>query len=171
MAATDISLPGLIDQANITLSYAKSPLHINSAYFTSSGITYATASIPLQSDLDIVEATLPAKISGSCVTLPLSQSFIKVVDIPYFKPSTMEPSNRQEISDQLIPSPIPVNMIKHAQFIHNLPKADSGTFWINLMDSQQGTLASSLIGCQCFLNSINCLIKGTKVHPGSPQCQ
>ncbi|KAF9441639.1 hypothetical protein P691DRAFT_683293, partial [Macrolepiota fuliginosa MF-IS2] len=34
-----------------------------------------------------------------------------------------------------------------------------------------GTLASSLIGRQYFLNSIDCLIKGAKAHTGSPQCQ
>ncbi|KAF9442388.1 hypothetical protein P691DRAFT_681597, partial [Macrolepiota fuliginosa MF-IS2] len=72
-------------------------------------------------------------------------SFIKIMDIPYFKPSTTEPPNGQKISNQLIPSPIPVNMIKHAWFVHNSPKADSGMFWIDLVDSQRGTLTSSLI--------------------------
>ncbi|KAF9439500.1 Gag-like protein [Macrolepiota fuliginosa MF-IS2] len=62
-------------------------------------------------------------------------------------------------------------MIEHAWFVCNSPKADSGTFWIDLVDLQQGTLASSLISRQCFLNSIDCLIKGAKVHTGSPQCQ
>ncbi|KAF9440093.1 hypothetical protein P691DRAFT_768280 [Macrolepiota fuliginosa MF-IS2] len=69
---------------------------------------------------------LPARIAGSWATLPSSQSFIKIVDIPYFKPGTTEPPNGQEIGDQLIPSPILVNMIKHMQFIHNSPKANSG---------------------------------------------
>ncbi|KAF9449573.1 hypothetical protein P691DRAFT_758920 [Macrolepiota fuliginosa MF-IS2] len=59
---------------------------------------------------------LPVKISGACVTLPTSQFFIKIINIPYFKPSTTEPPNGQEISDQLISSPIPTNLIKHAQF-------------------------------------------------------
>ncbi|KAF9439985.1 hypothetical protein P691DRAFT_689109, partial [Macrolepiota fuliginosa MF-IS2] len=63
-------------------------------------------------------------------------SFIKIVDIPYFKPGTTEPPNRQEIGDQLIPSPILVNMIEHTQFIRNSSKADSRTFWIDLVDSQ-----------------------------------
>ncbi|KAF9440144.1 hypothetical protein P691DRAFT_688606, partial [Macrolepiota fuliginosa MF-IS2] len=44
-------------------------------------------------------------------------------------------------------------------------------FWINLVDLQQDTLTSSLIRRQCFLNGINCLIKGAKAHTGSPQCQ
>ncbi|KAF9441823.1 hypothetical protein P691DRAFT_790607, partial [Macrolepiota fuliginosa MF-IS2] len=144
---TGISLPELIQQANNSLSHASSPLHINSACFTNSGITCATASVPTQLDLNIIEAMLPAKITGSWATLPSSQSFIKIIDIPYFKPSTMELPNGQEIGNQLIPSPILVDMIKHVQFVHNSPKADSGTFWIDLVDSQQGTLASSLIGC------------------------
>ncbi|KAF9440161.1 hypothetical protein P691DRAFT_768190 [Macrolepiota fuliginosa MF-IS2] len=143
---TGISLLELVQQANNSLSHARSPLHIDSACFTNSGIMCATASVPTQLDLNIIEAMLPAKIARSWATLPLLQSFIKIINIPYFKPSTMEPPNRQEIGDQLIPSPILVNMIEHIQFIHNSPKADSGTFWIDLVDLQQGTLASSLIG-------------------------
>ncbi|KAF9440237.1 hypothetical protein P691DRAFT_782912 [Macrolepiota fuliginosa MF-IS2] len=170
-AAAGVSLPGLINQANSTLSCAKSPLHINSAHFTNSGIMCTTATVPSQLDLEIIKAMLPPKISGSQVLLPMLQSFIKIVDIPYFIPGTTAPPNRQEISDQLIPSPIPVNKIEHAWFICNFPKADPGTFWIDLMDTQRGTLASSLIRQQCFLNGVNCLIKGTKAHTGSPQCQ
>ncbi|KAF9440128.1 hypothetical protein P691DRAFT_768228 [Macrolepiota fuliginosa MF-IS2] len=169
--SSGISLPDPANKANTTLLCVKSPLHINSTHFTSSGITCTTASVLTQSDLDIIEATLPTKLAGSCITLPTSQSFIKIVDIPYFKPGTTKPPNRQEIGNQKIPSPILVNMIEHAQFVCNSPKADSSTFWINLMDSQQGTLASSLIRCWCFLNGIDCLIQSAKAHTSSPQCQ
>ncbi|KAF9441438.1 hypothetical protein P691DRAFT_766285 [Macrolepiota fuliginosa MF-IS2] len=103
---------------------------------SSNGITCTTATVPSQSDLEIVKAMLPPKISGSQVLLPMSRSFIKIVDIPYFIPGTMAPPNGQEIGNQLIPSPIPVNKIKHVWFVRNSPKADSGTFWINLMDTQ-----------------------------------
>ncbi|KAF9440881.1 hypothetical protein P691DRAFT_767094 [Macrolepiota fuliginosa MF-IS2] len=179
-AASMSSKPGPPSRPSFAKAMAKtlcpnappfSSLHIDSARLTNSGITCTTASVPIQLDLDIVEATLPPKIAGSWASLPSSRSFIKIVDIPYFKPGTTEPPNRQEISNQLIPSPIPVNMIKHMWFICNSPKADSGTFWIDLMDSQQGTLTSSLISRRCFLNGIDCLIKGAKAHTGSPQCQ
>ncbi|KAF9441638.1 hypothetical protein P691DRAFT_766047 [Macrolepiota fuliginosa MF-IS2] len=134
-SAAGISLPDLINWANSALSCAKSPLHIDSACLTNGGITCATASIPTQLDLNIIEATLPPKIARSQVSLPSSQSFIKIMDIPYFKPSTVEPPNGQEIGNQLIPSPILVNMIEHTWFVCNSPKADSGTFWIDLVDS------------------------------------
>ncbi|KAF9441491.1 hypothetical protein P691DRAFT_791252 [Macrolepiota fuliginosa MF-IS2] len=124
-SAAGISFPDLVNQANIALTCAKSPLHIDSAQFTSGGIMCATASVPTQSDLDIIEATLPPKIARSWI-----------VDILYFKPSTTELPNGQEIGNQLNPSPILVNIIKHMWFVHNSPKADSGTFWIGLMDSQ-----------------------------------
>ncbi|KAF9439798.1 hypothetical protein P691DRAFT_830812, partial [Macrolepiota fuliginosa MF-IS2] len=119
------------------------------------GIMCTTATVPNQSDLEIIKATLPPKISGSQVLLPMLQSFIKIVDIPYFIPGTMVPPNGQEISNQLILSPILVDKIEHVWFVCNSPKANSGTFWIDLVDTQQGTLASSLISQQCFLSSIN----------------
>ncbi|KAF9440150.1 hypothetical protein P691DRAFT_783194 [Macrolepiota fuliginosa MF-IS2] len=71
-SAAGVSLPNLINQANSALSRTKSSLHINSAQFTNSGIMCATASVPIQSDLNIVEATLPPKIAGSWASLPYS---------------------------------------------------------------------------------------------------
>ncbi|KAF9440109.1 hypothetical protein P691DRAFT_768252 [Macrolepiota fuliginosa MF-IS2] len=65
LAVAGISLPGLIDQANTALSHVRSSLHIDSVCLANSGITCATISVPTQSDLDIVEAMLPPKISGS----------------------------------------------------------------------------------------------------------
>ncbi|KAF9439884.1 hypothetical protein P691DRAFT_634185, partial [Macrolepiota fuliginosa MF-IS2] len=54
--------------------------------------------------------------------------------------------------------------------IHNSPKANSATIWINLSDSQQGTQASQLISCCLFINGAEALIKGAKAHTGTPQC-
>ncbi|KAF9442893.1 hypothetical protein P691DRAFT_764785 [Macrolepiota fuliginosa MF-IS2] len=78
----------------------------------------------------------PAAAMSSKPGPPPRPSFAEIIGIPYFKPRTTEPPNDQEIGDQLISSPIPTDLIEHAQFMCNLPKADSGTFWIDFMDSQ-----------------------------------
>ncbi|KAF9439895.1 hypothetical protein P691DRAFT_768639 [Macrolepiota fuliginosa MF-IS2] len=81
---------------------------------------------------------IPAAPISSKPGPPSRPSFAEaaIVDIPYFKPGTTEPPNKQEIGDQLIPSSIPVKSIEHAQFVHKDPKADSRTFWIDLVDLQ-----------------------------------
>ncbi|KAF9440344.1 hypothetical protein P691DRAFT_767888 [Macrolepiota fuliginosa MF-IS2] len=104
------------------------------------------------------------------LTSPASQSFIKIVDVPYFKISSTDPFTSMEVNAQLQHSIIPSDFVVHWHYICNSPKADSTTIWIDLSDLQQGSCASSLIGCSLFLNGGTVIIKGTKAHTETPQC-
>ncbi|KAF9442877.1 hypothetical protein P691DRAFT_639524, partial [Macrolepiota fuliginosa MF-IS2] len=100
-----------------------------------------------------------------------SQSFIKIVDVPFFKSSTMDPFTSTEVDAQLQCSIIPANFVVHWHYICNSPKANSTTIWIDLSNSQQGSRASTLIGHSLFINGGMVTIKGAKVHTGTPQRQ
>ncbi|KAF9439757.1 hypothetical protein P691DRAFT_637990, partial [Macrolepiota fuliginosa MF-IS2] len=102
---------------------------------------------------------------------PASRSFIKIVDVPFFKPGTTEPIPSTEVDAQLQHSVIPSDYIVHWRFVWNSPKAKFATMWIDLSNSQRGTRASQLIGHHLFLNEAEVLIKGVKAHTGMPQCQ
>ncbi|KAF9439944.1 hypothetical protein P691DRAFT_784181 [Macrolepiota fuliginosa MF-IS2] len=121
------SLPTLVTMANRALAQAKSTLKVDSACLSPRGITCATATVPSTSDLDIVEATLSGGLLRACVTIPASQSFIKIVDIPFFKSSTTDPFTSAEVDAQLQCSIIPANFIANHQLItgccHSNPKA------------------------------------------------
>ncbi|KAF9440407.1 hypothetical protein P691DRAFT_687776, partial [Macrolepiota fuliginosa MF-IS2] len=100
-----------------------------------------------------------------------SWSFIKILDIPYFKHGTTTAPTGKELAFQLNASSINHDFIEHMRFIHNSPKANTSTLWINLLNSQCGIWAASVIRQHLFLNGGDCIIKGTKVHTSSPQCQ
>ncbi|KAF9439943.1 hypothetical protein P691DRAFT_784182 [Macrolepiota fuliginosa MF-IS2] len=82
-----------------------------------------------------------------------------------------EPFPNTELNAQLEHSIIPSDYVVRWCFVWNSPKAKFATVWINLLDSQQGTHASQLIGCHLFLNNAEVLIKGVKAHTSTPQCQ
>ncbi|KAF9440408.1 hypothetical protein P691DRAFT_687774 [Macrolepiota fuliginosa MF-IS2] len=162
------ALPQLV---NRSLACTKSTLKVDSVHISPCGLTFATASIPSTSDLDTLEATFSAKLPGAQVSIPALQSFIKIMDVPYFKSSTTEPFLITELNAQLKHSIIPPDFIVHLHFTCNSPKADSATIWIDLSDLQRGTRASQLISHCLFLNNVEVLIKGAKAHTGMPQCQ
>ncbi|KAF9442630.1 hypothetical protein P691DRAFT_627378, partial [Macrolepiota fuliginosa MF-IS2] len=100
-----------------------------------------------------------------------SWSFIKIVDVPYFKSGSTDPFTSAEVDAQLQRSIIPSDFVVHWRYVRNSPKADSATVWIDLSDSQRGSRASTLIGCTLFLNGGTVTIRGAKAHTGTPQCQ
>ncbi|KAF9440013.1 hypothetical protein P691DRAFT_768438 [Macrolepiota fuliginosa MF-IS2] len=97
----DTSLPSMVKMANTSLACAKSALWVDSACFSPRSIMCATASIPSTLDLDIIKAMLSGRLLGACVCIPASQSFIKVVDVPFFKPGTTKPIPSAEVGAQL----------------------------------------------------------------------
>ncbi|KAF9440064.1 hypothetical protein P691DRAFT_768345 [Macrolepiota fuliginosa MF-IS2] len=144
---SDTSLPSLVNTANCTLTHARSSLKVNSAHFSPHGITCVTASVPSTSDLNIIEATLSGGLLRVHVSIPVSRSFIKIIDVPFFKAGTTTPFSNAEVDAQLQHSIIPSNFIVHWCYIWNSPKADSATIWnspkansatiwINLANSQ-----------------------------------
>ncbi|KAF9439818.1 hypothetical protein P691DRAFT_784787 [Macrolepiota fuliginosa MF-IS2] len=133
---SDTSLSTMVITANRAVMQAKSTLKVDSACLSPCGITCATATIPSTSDLNIIEATLSGGLTGACVSIPASRSFIKIVDIPFFKSGTMDPFSSTEVDAQLQCSIIPSDFVVHWCYVQNSPKADSATIWIDLSDSQ-----------------------------------
>ncbi|KAF9441042.1 hypothetical protein P691DRAFT_766842 [Macrolepiota fuliginosa MF-IS2] len=107
------------------------------------------STVPSTSDLDIIKATLSGGLIGACVCIPASQSFIKIVDVPFYKPGTTEPFTSAEVDTQLQRSIIPSDYVVYWHYICNSPKADSATIWINLAEA---------------------LIKGAKAHTVATRC-
>ncbi|KAF9445431.1 hypothetical protein P691DRAFT_762491 [Macrolepiota fuliginosa MF-IS2] len=133
---SDTSLPTLVIMANRALAQAKSTLKVDSACISPHGITCATATIPSTLDLNIIEATLSGRLLRACVTIPVSRSFIKIMDVPFFKSRTTDPFSSAEVDTQLQHSIIPSDFVVHWCYVQNSPKADSATIWIDLSNSQ-----------------------------------
>ncbi|KAF9439612.1 hypothetical protein P691DRAFT_785757, partial [Macrolepiota fuliginosa MF-IS2] len=109
----DTSLPSMVKLANNALARAKSHLQVDSACFSPHGIMCATAIVPSTSDLNIIEASLSGGLLGVRICIPASRSFIKIVDVPFFKPGMTEPIPSTEVGAQLQHSIIPSDYVVH----------------------------------------------------------
>ncbi|KAF9442397.1 hypothetical protein P691DRAFT_789526 [Macrolepiota fuliginosa MF-IS2] len=98
----DTFLPTLVTTANRALVWAKSILKVDLACFSPCGITCATAIIPSTSNLNIIEATLSSRLLGVHVSILASQSFIKIIDVPYFKIGTTDPFTKTHIYYKMV---------------------------------------------------------------------
>ncbi|KAF9442421.1 hypothetical protein P691DRAFT_789474 [Macrolepiota fuliginosa MF-IS2] len=132
----DTSLPSMVKTANNALACTKSTLWVDLACFSPCGIMCATANVPSTSDLNIIKATLTGRLLRVRICIPASRSFIKIMDVPFFKPGMTEPIPSAEVGTQLQHSNIPSNYIMHWHFVQNSPKAKFTTMWIDLSDSQ-----------------------------------
>jgi hypothetical protein len=82
-------IPTLIAASNHTL--ANSNLQVESAHFMYKGIALSTNAVASVSDLDMVSVAISHALGRSTPTLaylPPSQSYLKIVDVPYFVPGT-----------------------------------------------------------------------------------
>ncbi|KAF9440248.1 hypothetical protein P691DRAFT_782865 [Macrolepiota fuliginosa MF-IS2] len=121
------SLPSLVKSANTALVHTKSTLWVDLAHFTPCSITHATVHIPTTANLNIIKASISSVLPGASISIPVSRSFIKIIDVPFFKPSTTKPLPSTEVGTQLQHSIIPSNYIVHWHFIQNSPKAEFAT--------------------------------------------
>ncbi|KXN86100.1 hypothetical protein AN958_10502 [Leucoagaricus sp. SymC.cos] len=79
--------PALVGAANCSLS--KSDLQVDSCHFAYGGISLLTSRVASQGKIDLVKAGVSHLLSlaegGVEAALPHSQSYLKVMDIPFFK--------------------------------------------------------------------------------------
>ncbi|KAF9441785.1 hypothetical protein P691DRAFT_765889 [Macrolepiota fuliginosa MF-IS2] len=129
-------LPLLVIAANKALAHTKSTLKVDSACPSPCGLTFAIASVPSTTDLDIIEVALSTELPRAQISIPVSQSFIKIMDVPFFKASSTIPLPSTKLNAQLKHFIIPSAYIVHAYFVRNSPKSEFATMWINLSDSQ-----------------------------------
>ncbi|KAF9441573.1 hypothetical protein P691DRAFT_791117 [Macrolepiota fuliginosa MF-IS2] len=133
---SDTSLPSLVNMANHALTHARSTLKVDSAHISPHGITCVTVAVPSTSDLNIIKATLSGGLLRAYISIPVSRSFIKIIDVPFFKDGTTTPFSNTEVDTQLQRSIIPSDYVVHWCYVWNSPKADSATVWVDLADSQ-----------------------------------
>jgi hypothetical protein len=102
------------------------------------------------SDLDLVSVAISHTLDRSSPTqasLPRSQSYLKIVDVPYFVPDTTFPVKPAYILEVMcaLPMTTSFDLVGTPQVMRNSPSANTATVWFNLWDSQLGANAKALI--------------------------
>jgi hypothetical protein len=115
------------------------------------------------------KSLVPSK--PTTTSLPTSQSYLKIDDVPYFKGST--PITSTEIYDIMGLSHMvsSFSLANTPCVMQNSHKSDTATMWFNIADSQLGASAKCLISSTLQIGPGSCYIRAAHTHPGTPLCQ
>jgi len=64
-----------------------------------------------------------------------------------------------------------VTLASKSHIIKASPKLDMAVVWLDIWDSQSGSLAKNIINCRFNIRRFIATIKGTNMNPGVPQCK
>jgi hypothetical protein len=113
--------------------------------------------------------TLPVPAAAS---LPTSQSYLKIVDVPYFV-GTDTPLTSPFIKEAMGKSHLAslFTLANSPRVMQNSWKSDTATVWFDILNSQSGATTKHLVGSSFQFRSLSCFIHAAKAHPGTPLCQ
>ncbi|CAA7263235.1 unnamed protein product [Cyclocybe aegerita] len=128
------------------------------------GLSLVTPAVASPSDLDIlrnfIHESLPTGTPFE-VALPLSTSFIKILDVPYFDPKGLKIT--QEALEKALHTSVHAEVFA---YLSTKPRIDRNSahstlcmVYCNIWDSQQGTHAKKALGQLIFLAGRSCAIR------------
>ncbi|KXN87984.1 hypothetical protein AN958_07803 [Leucoagaricus sp. SymC.cos] len=140
--------PALVGAANRSLS--KSDLQVDSCHFAYGGISLLTSRVTSQAEIDLVSSSVQHLLSlteGRVeASLPKSRSYLKIMDIPFFKADGDQVTSADVRAvmgkSHLAPS---FTLVNSPQVMCNFCHADTATVWFDVLDLQSGTTAKRLI--------------------------
>jgi hypothetical protein len=166
-------LPAIVSLANCALS--KSNLWVNSCYAAYGGLTLLTNCIASQSEIDLIGSAVMQMLTlpmPAIAALPTSQSYLKIVDVPYFV-GTNNPLTSPFIKEAMGKSHLAslFTLANSPRVMQNSWKSDTATVWFNILNSQLGATAKHLVGSSFQFGSLSCFIHAARAHPSTPLCQ
>jgi hypothetical protein len=169
------TFPTLVGTINCALG-KKSSLWVQSIHHAYGGLSLLTNNIATLPELgQVADAVKTGLGQDSLVlaSLPHSQSYLKVVDIPIFKPGSSEKINSAFAHKVMLESPVGhlISFASSPRIMHNTCHSDTTTMWFNVVDSQSGASAKAFINSLIQFSPASCLICGTRANPGTPLCQ
>ncbi|KXN82215.1 hypothetical protein AN958_02593 [Leucoagaricus sp. SymC.cos] len=145
---SSFQFPAIVGSANRSLG--KGDLRVDSCHFAYGGISLLTSRIASQAEIDLVSSSVQRLLSlakgGVEASLSKSQSYLKIVDVPFFKVD----------GDQVTSADVRIVMGKShlassftlansPRVMRNSRRANTATMWFDVLDSQSGATAKCLI--------------------------
>ena len=165
-----------ITNINKCLRNSKSDIVADFIQSTNNGIIITTSKPANDLNLAIIEKYLKSiqnidsdLIESSC--LPKSKSYMKIIGLLY------------KINQDIISSDFIEGVLKETHLFKGImlaskpciikasPKSDMAVVWVDIWDSQSGSLAKNIINCCFNIGRFIATIKGTNMNPGVPQCK
>ncbi|CAA7263692.1 unnamed protein product [Cyclocybe aegerita] len=162
--------------ANGYLRDGRSMLKVTSIVCAYDGLSLVTPAVASPSDLDVLRNFICESLPKGTpfeVALPLSTSFIKILDVPYFDPKGLKIT--QEALEKALRTSVHAEVFAYLstkpRIDRNSAHSTSCTVYCNVWDSQQGTRAKKALGQPIFLAGQSCAIRPAARHTGVPLCQ
>ncbi|KAF9439604.1 hypothetical protein P691DRAFT_690255 [Macrolepiota fuliginosa MF-IS2] len=154
------------------------------------GWILVTTTVASQANLEVIRlgfkaASPPGTKFYPC--LPQSKSYLKVIDIPFFKTLPYASVNAKGVTEHhpatyivegdvraaFAQSPLAphLNLVDKPRIVRTSRASDMCTTWFKIWDSQQGTSAQYLVGCTIMVNGVGSPIYAAKVNQGKSLCQ
>ncbi|KXN91787.1 hypothetical protein AN958_12062 [Leucoagaricus sp. SymC.cos] len=148
---SSLQFPALVGTANCSLS--KSDLWVDSCHFTYRGISLLTSCVASQGEIDLMKAGVSRLLSlaegGVEAALPCSWSYLKVMDVPFFK------ADGQQVTADDVWAVMGRSHMASLFTLANSPQvmcnshcANTATMWFELMESikYEGAINPSVDG-------------------------
>ncbi|KXN84951.1 1,2-dihydroxy-3-keto-5-methylthiopentene dioxygenase 1, partial [Leucoagaricus sp. SymC.cos] len=136
----------------------------------------SSSQFPALGEIDLVKAGVTRLLSltegGVEAALPHSWSYLKVVDVSFFK------ADGQQVTVDDVWAVMGKSHMASLFTLANSPQvmcnsrcADTATVWFDVLDSQSGTTAKHLIGSSFQFGPASCFVHAARSHSGVPLCQ
>jgi len=165
-----------IANVNKCLKNSKSDIIADFIQCTNNGIIITTNKPTNDLNLSTIEKYLkniqnvdPDSIKSP--RLPKSKSYMKIIGLPYkFNQNIISPDFTKGIlkKTHLFNG---VMLASKPCIIKASPKSDMAVVWLDIWDSQSGSLAKNIINRRFNIGRFIATIKGTNMNPGVPQCK
>ena len=165
-----------ITNINKCLRNSKSDIVADFIRSTNNGIIITTSKLANDLNLATIENYLKnmQNVNSSSIEssrLPKSKLYMKIIGLPY-------KINQEVISPNFIEGVLKkthlfngVMLASKPHVIKASPKSDMAVVWVDIWDSQSGSLAKNIIN-RCFnIGRFIATVKGTNMNPGVPQCK
>ena len=165
-----------ITNINKCLRNAKSDIVADFIRITNNGIVITTSKLANDLKLTTIENYLKSiqNIDSNSIEsprLPKSKSYMKIIGLPY-------KINQDALSPDFIEGVLKethlfkdVVLASKPSIITASPKSDMAVVWVDIWDSQSGSLAKNIINRRFNIGRFIATIKGTNMNPGVPQCK
>ena len=165
-----------ISNVNKCLKNSKSDIIVDFIWITNNGIIIITNKLANVLDLSTIEKFLKNidNVNSDSIEgphLPKFKLYIKIIGLPYKIEQGIITSDYIEGILKEMHLFKDVMLASKPYVIKSSPKSDITVVWVDIWDSQSGSLVKNIINCCFNVGQFVVTIHGTNINLGIPQCK
>ena len=161
---------------NECLKSSKADITANFICMSNHGIIITTNHPVSPSELSRIEDFLK-KINNvnldsiKCPCLPKSKLYMKIIGLPFnLEQGVLTPDFIKDVLKEMYLFK-DIMLVSKPCIIKASPKSDMAVVWVDIWNSQNGSLAKNIINCHFNIGQFITTVQGTNMNPGILQCK